>query len=156
MKLEEYIQKLCCFYASDWHLTVMLLPYINNKINENSSIYMKCENNIEEKMKILLNKLKIKNKEDIMNINWNNKRVEEDDDNNDKEKIYIVSGDENYIKENNKTIEQYYKNKNAKIKIINCYEITKEKNLNEIISKNGYTQFLNTKGENVINNSKVI
>lgn len=49
MKLNKYIQKSCCFYASDWHLTVMLLPYINNKVQENCSIYMKCENNIEEK-----------------------------------------------------------------------------------------------------------
>ena len=54
MKLNKYIQKSCCFYASDWHLTVMLLPYINNKVQENCSIYMKCENNIEEKMNILL------------------------------------------------------------------------------------------------------
>ena len=50
MKLRKYIHKLCCFYASDWHLTVMLLPYINSKIEENSSIYMKCENDIEEKI----------------------------------------------------------------------------------------------------------
>ena len=70
MKLNKYIQKLCCFYASDWHLTVMLLPYINNKVEENCSIYMKCENNIEEKMNILLNKLTLKNKKNIMNINW--------------------------------------------------------------------------------------
>ena len=48
MKLNKYMQKICCFYASDWHLTVMLLPYINNKIKENVSIYMRCENNIED------------------------------------------------------------------------------------------------------------
>ena len=57
MKLNKYIQKSCCFYASDWHLTVMLLPYINNKVQENCSIYMKCENNIEEKMNILACKI---------------------------------------------------------------------------------------------------
>ena len=56
MKLNKYIQKSCCFYASDWHLTVMLLPYINNKVQENCSIYMKCENNIEEKKVIFLMK----------------------------------------------------------------------------------------------------
>ena len=154
MKLEKYIQKLCCFYASDWHLTVMLLPYINSKVEENSSIYMKCENNIEEKMKMLLNKLEIKNKRDIMNINWNNK-VEETNDNG-KEKIYIISGNDEFIKDTNETIEQYYTNKDAKIKIINCYEITKENNLNKIIKENGYKQILNTKGENDIVGNKIM
>ena len=86
MKLNKYIQKSCCFYASDWHLTVMLLPYINNKVQENCSIYMKCENNIEEKMNILVNKLTLKNKKNIMNINWGNLVAEDDVD--DNEKIY--------------------------------------------------------------------
>lgn len=150
MKLKKYIQKLCCFYASDWHLTVMLLPYINSKIEENSSIYMKCENDIEEKMEVLLNKLDIKNKRNIMNINWNNKVQEDSNDNN--EKIYIVSGKNSYIEDTNKIIEQYYKNKEVPVKIINCYEITEENNLNKIIKEKGYTQILNTKGENNIDN----
>ena len=148
MKLNKYIQKLCCFYASDWHLTVMLLPYINNKIDKNSSIYMKCENSIEEKMIILLNKLDIKNKRNIMNINWNN-QIQEDDDNKN-EKIFIISGSEDYISNTNKTIEQYYNKKNIKVKIINCYEILEKNNLSEIIQKNGYTKILNTNGENKI------
>lgn len=148
MKLKKYIQKTCCFYASDWHLTVMLLPYINSKVEENSSIYMKCENNIEEKMIVLLNKLDIKNKRNIMNINWNNKVQE--DTNDDNEKIYIVSGKNSYIEDTNKIIEQYYKNKEVPVKIINCYEITEKNNLNKIIKENGYTQILNTRGENNI------
>lgn len=147
MKLNKYIQKLCCFYASDWHLTVMLLPYINRKIEENTSIYMKCENNIEEKMGTLLDKLLIKNKESIKNINWN-ETVEEECD--DKEKIYIISGTEEYIEDKNKLIEKYYIDKNTKVKIINCYELSEKNDLNDIIKRNGYTQILNTKGENAI------
>ncbi|MBP3503093.1 MAG: hypothetical protein J6K42_06445 [Clostridia bacterium] len=154
MKLKKYIHKVCCFYASDWHLTVMLLPYINSKIEENSSIYMKCENNIEEKMNILLNKLDIKNKRNIMNINWNNKVQE--DINDDKEKIFIVSGKNSYIENTNEIIEKYYINKDVPVKIINCYELTEEKNLKEIIQKNGYTQMLNTKGESKIDNKNII
>ena len=155
MKLNNYIQKLCCFYASDWHLTVMLLPYISSKIDEKSSIYMKCENNIQDKMKTLLNKLKIKNEKNILNINWNG-QVEEDNVCDEHEKIYIVSGENDFIKDTNETIEHYYANKNAKIKIINCYEITKENNLNKIIEDNGYKQILNTKGENDIIENKVM
>ena len=145
MKLNKYIQKSCCFYASDWHLTVMLLQYINNKVQENCSIYMKCENNIEEKMNILLNKLTLKNKKNIMNINWGNLVAEDNID--DNEKIYIVSGSDKYIKNINNLIEQCYDKKNYNIKIINCYEVRDNEDLGKIISENGYTQILNTKGE---------
>lgn len=145
MKLNKYIQKSCCFYASDWHLTVMLLPYINNKVQENCSIYMKCENNIEEKMNILLNKLTLKNKKNIMNINWGN--LVDEDNIDDNEKIYIVSGSDKYIKNINNLIEQCYDKKNYNIKIINCYEVRDNEDLGKIISENGYTQILNTKGE---------
>lgn len=145
MKLNKYIQKSCCFYASDWHLTVMLLPYINNKVQKNCSIYMKCENNIEEKMNILLNKLTLKNKKNIMNINWGNLVAEDNID--DNEKIYIVSGSDKYIKNINNLIEQCYDKKNYNIKIINCYEVSDNEDLGKIISENGYTQILNTKGE---------
>ena len=145
MKLNKYIQKSCCFYASDWHLTVMLLPYINNKVQENCSIYRKGENNIEEKMNILLNKLTLKNKKNIMNINWGNLVAEDNID--DNEKIYIVSGSDKYIKNINNLIEQCYDKKNYNIKIINCYEVRDNEDLGKIISENGYTQILNTKGE---------
>ena len=153
MKLKNNIQKMSCFYASDWHLTVMLLPYINSKINENNQIYMKCENSIEEKMKMLLNKLDIKNKGNILNINWNGSAVQEDDDNT-KNKIYIVSGNNEYIESTNKAINQFYETKESNVKIINCYEVAEDEDLNKIIKENGYTQLLNTKGESNINISK--
>lgn len=149
MKLNKYMQKICCFYASDWHLTVMLLPYINEKIKENKSISMRCENNIENKMKILLNKLEIKNKENIMGIDWSKQVAEEDATQG--EKIYIVSGSNEFIRETNEIIEQYYKNKSANVKIINCYEVNNNSDLKSIIQKNGYKKILNTKGENNIN-----
>lgn len=148
MKLKKYIQKLCCFYASDWHLTVMLLPYINKKINENSSIYMRCENDIKEKIEILLNKLSVKNRDKIINISCNNRVNEEDTSS--AEKIYIISGNEEFIKNTNEEIEQYYQNKDQKIKIINCYEVNENCRLKEIIQENGYTKILNTKGEELI------
>ena len=106
---------------------------------------MKCENNIEEKMNILLNKLTLKNKKNIMNINWGNLVAEDDVD--DNEKIYIVSGDDEYIKNINNLIEKYYCEKDCNIKIINCYEVKQSEDLDKIIKENGYTQILNTKGE---------
>lgn len=148
MKLKKYIQKLCCFYASDWHLTVMLLPYISKKINEDSSIYMKCENDIKGKIEILLNKLSVKNEKRIMSMSWNN--VVNEDEIDSKERIYIISGSEEFIKDKNKEIEEYYQNKEENIKIVNCYEVNESCRLKDIIQENGYTKILNTKGEELI------
>lgn len=148
MKLKKYIQKLCCFYASDWHLTVMLLPYISKKINEDSSIYMKCENDIKQKLEILLNKLSVKNEKMIMSMSWNNTVNEDETDS--KEKIYIISGSEEFIENKNQEIEEYYQNKDENIKIINCYEVNENCRLKDIIEENGYTKILNTKGEEFI------
>ena len=77
MKFNKCIDKVCCFYASDWHLTVMLMPYINRNVKENK-IYMEFENSIEDKFKTLLEKLDLKSKNEIKNIKWNY-TVEEDE-----------------------------------------------------------------------------
>ena len=148
MKLSKCIEKVCCFYTSDWHLTVMLLPYINKKIEEENKVYMKFENSIEDKVLALLDKLEIKNKEIIRNINWSESVQEEEFC--DKDKIYIVSGSEEYITKKNAIIENCYSGRNEKVKIINCYEIGEGENLKEIIERNGYKNILNTKGESLI------
>ena len=64
-----------------------------------------------------------------------------------KTKNNIVSGSDKYIKNINNLIEQCYDKKNYNIKIINCYEVRDNEDLGKIISENGYTQILNTKGE---------
>ncbi len=148
MKLNKCIEKVCCFYASDWHLTVMLLPYINKNIDEKNKIYMKFEHSIEDKMKILLGKLQIKNEKNIRNIDWNGNVGEEEVCEN--KKVFIISGSEEYIKEKNDLIEQYYCNSDDRVKIINCYNVSEEKNLNNIIQNNKYQNVLNTKGESKI------
>ena len=148
MKLNKCIKKVCCFYASDWHLTVMLLPYINKNIEEKNKIYMKFENSIEDNMKILLDKLELKNEENIRNINWS-QNVQEDEYC-DNEKIYIISGSEEYIREKNESIEQYYSEKEDKVKIINCYQVIDEKDFKNVIKENNYKNILNTKGEHTI------
>lgn len=148
MKLNKCIEKVCCFYASDWHLTVMLLPYINKNIDEKNKIYMKFEHSIEDKMKILLGKLQIKNEKNIRNIDWNGNVGEEEVCEN--KKVFIISGSEEYIKEKNDLIEQYYCNSDNRVKIINCYNVSEEKNLNNIIQNNKYQNVLNTKGESKI------
>ena len=40
------IEKICCFYVSDFHLEMILVPYINAHINEN--IVIITENDFNE------------------------------------------------------------------------------------------------------------
>lgn len=36
----DNIKKICNFYVSDWHLAVMLLPYINKEINKGTKLLL--------------------------------------------------------------------------------------------------------------------
>ena len=71
IKNKKLWEKLCGFYVSDWHLATTVLPYINSKIEENTKVITFLENNIEKNIQILMQKLNLKNKNDILKIRWN-------------------------------------------------------------------------------------
>ena len=120
------------------------MPYIDKKINENYTVFLETEQNIKEKISELLKKIDLKNKEKIKKIT-NQNTVEESDN---KDKIYIVSGTEKYIEDKNELIERYYVHKNINIKIINCYQVMDDIDMQKIISRNGYEKKVSTIGEN--------
>ena len=67
MKVQnKKVEKLCSFYVSDWHLATMILPYINSKIEKNVKIIPVLENDLKENIKILVEKLNLKNKDKIL------------------------------------------------------------------------------------------
>lgn len=145
MESKNRIEKTYCLYASDWHLAIMLLPFISNELNEKNRVYMKFEKNIKDKINKLTNKLKIRNKNEINNISWG---IEiNDEEYTDKEKIYIVSGDDEYMLDMNKKIELYYSERNDKVKIINCFDITSSEGKKCLDNIGDYTKVLTTKGE---------
>ena len=41
------INKMCSFYVNEWHLTMMLIPYINKEIQEKGEIKIISEQNLE-------------------------------------------------------------------------------------------------------------
>ena len=136
------IEKLCCFYVSDFHLEMILLPYINKKIEEN--IIIKTERDLKDTVEILVSKMNLnqENKEKILSLGWNgkeNKKIE------DKSNVIII-GNKKYIEDINNQIRQT----NIKnVNIIDCYnfEDTKE-DMDNIM--NSYSQNLNTTGiENI-------
>ena len=53
-------EKLCSFYVSDFHLEMILVPYINKKIEENERVIIATEKDLEETVKVLISKLNLK------------------------------------------------------------------------------------------------
>lgn len=157
--MENNIKKVCCLYVSDWHLSVMLLPYINKQINEDVEITTIFNNDVEKNIKLLVEKLNLKNSEKILNLDYgikeNNDYIEIEKilkNKNKKEQLIIINGNEEQIEETNKNIEEYIKKNNIEnknIKIINCYDVSNiSTSLEDVMSR--YKTILNTTGEQKI------
>lgn len=155
---QQNIKKLCNFYVSDLHLSVMLLPYLNKQINEDVEITTIFEKIKKEDIEIILDKINIKNKEKILNLNWfnsdndNYEKIENIIDKNiknNKKITIIIGGNKNYILENNKKIYNYFSKNNIEkkeVKIINCYNVEEVgTNMKSIVEE--YDGILNTSGE---------
>ena len=70
------MNKVCAFYASDYHFEMVSLPYIDRELKKQDEIIILTENNLESTVKNLLSKLNIKEnqKQKILSLDWNNKR----------------------------------------------------------------------------------
>lgn len=155
---QRSIKKLCNFYVSDVHLSVMLLPYLSKQVNEDVEITTIFEKLDKQNVETILDKLNVKNKEKILNINWFNsnkdtyEKIENTIDKNineNKKITIIIGGNRNYILENNKNIINYLKEKNSNlenVKIINCYNVEEVGTNMKLIVKE-YDGILNTSGE---------
>lgn len=162
---QQNIKTYCNFYASDLHLSVMLLPYLSKQINEDVEITTIFENVKKENIEEVLEKLNVKNKEKILNINWFNSNKDKNEEIEDtiknnlqkkKQNVVIIGGNEDYINENNSMIFELLNNvKNINnIKVINCYNIEEIKSdMSEIVKQ--YDGILNTSGEIGINENKI-
>lgn len=135
---KENIEKKCCFYASDFHLEMTLVPYINKKIAESKNIVIITENKLEDSLKILISRMNIKDKEKILELDWNN------NDNrqvvNKKDLVIIVNGSKKFIEQKNKEIDEILEGEEAEE--INCYCFEEIKD--EIVQiRNLHTKVLN-------------
>ena len=140
---EQNIKKYCCLYVSDFHLEMILLPFIKTNLN-NSNIIIFTENNLENTINKLLERtnFKIEDKDKILKLkSWTNKKIEVLKSDSLKKYTIIINGSKKYIEK----IEDNLKNLVCKkIEVVYCFDINKnEYNLAEI-SKN-YNQILNTK-----------
>ena len=153
MKEEQKIkEKTCTFYASDYHFEMICLPYINKNLEQEKEVIVLTQNNLEETINKVISRINLKEdkRNKILKIDWkdNNlnkiKKVEEISKN-EKDAIILIKGKQNYIKNTNENIEKWT-NKNKKIKLIDCYDISEiSEDLNDIM--NGYEKVLTTTGE---------
>lgn len=137
-------EKMCLFCASDYHLEMILLPYITERI-DNSKFIIFTENNLEESIDVLLTKVNLNGeiKEKIKRLNWENndnfkfKVLEENIQENLK---IIINGRLNYINSINNSIKNLI---NDNVKIIDCFHVgDSDIDIEEI--SNNYTFVLNT------------
>lgn len=146
------INKMCSFYVNEWHLTVMMLPYINSKMQNNEKVTILSEENLENNIETILQKLNINNKvkNEIENLYWKSTPINMVDtmvnEVTSKDNIIIV-GNEEYIENANKIIDK--KIKTGEINIIDCYEVMQFNNNIDSILKN-HEKVINTSGEKTI------
>ncbi|MCI8444499.1 MAG: hypothetical protein HFJ37_05020 [Clostridia bacterium] len=154
-KKQETKEKMCAFYASDYHFEMISLPYIDKNLEKNKEIVVLTENNLEETMKNLISKMNLREekKRNIFKIDWNNddlskfKKIKQHVEN-EKDMIIFIKGKENYIRNINKNIEKWIQEKDN-VKIIDCYDMEEvTENLDDIMGQ--YKKILNTTGEKEI------
>ena len=148
-------EKICTFFASDYHFEMISLPYIDKKLEENEEIIILTENNLEDTIQTLLSKMNFKEdrKKKILSINWKNddfakfKEIKREVENQNKVTIFI-KGKENYIRNINKNIEGWI-NKSSHIKVVDCYDVEEiGSNIDTVMAS--YKSILSTSGEKEI------
>lgn len=139
-------EMICSFCVNDYHLAVMLIPYIYEAIEEGRKVLTFLDRDLEEiARRVISTNSKFWKKEHILNqIDFKKTRFDriaekfENAQNND---IIIVAGNDEFIERMNRLIINFHTN----FTIINCFYVSDiAKNENFKISD--YSKILNTKG----------
>ena len=146
-------EKLCIFYASKYHLSLVLLEYLKHNNIKKYNVVTFLENGINDEIEILkqrsninlTNEINFENTKEIDINKFTIKEIEKK-----KNMIFIIAGKENYMQEVNEHINENINNELIKnVKIINCYDFEMQrKNMTEILKCND--KILYTTGEEKI------
>lgn len=148
MKNKETKEKVCCFFASDYHFEMIALPYINTNMDNKKNVKIFSQNDLEKTVNTLVSKINLKDdrKEDILNLDWSKKDNLDSVETIDENSVIFIKGEEDYINRVNQKLKE---NNLDNIKVINCYEIDEVKDhVDNIMEK--YDRILNTEGEKQI------
>ena len=149
-------EKICAFYASDYHFEMISLPHISKGLDEQKEIVILTENNLENTVNTLISRMNLNEgkKKEILSLDWKNndlKKFKEISKNSKENKnmIIFIKGKENYIENVNKNIEKWVKDKDQ-IKTIDCYEFFEVENKINTIAEE-YDKILGTSGKQEFN-----
>ena len=139
-------EKKCCLYASNYHLEMIILPYIENKIDESIFVIITQEN-LTETIKTLLDRINLNNnkKNKILNLNWNDNWQEKIEyikklGKSDKKLNIIINGNYDYVKQINNILDTI---EIDNIEVVDCFSIY-DKQINIENIKKRYKEFINT------------
>ena len=149
-------EKLCLFFASDYHFEMISLPYINESLKENKNVIIMTENNLDSSVDKVLSNVNLegymsiceKYADRITKIDWKNdnlnkfkevKKASKDG----KDTLIFVKGKENYIENMNRNIENWIDIN--EVKVVDCYDINEIKDDVSNIAKK-YNGILSTSG----------
>mgnify|MGYP004461051801 FL=1 len=142
-------ERLCVFYSSNYHLSLILLEYLKNEENKKYNTITFLENGIDDEIRILKERYQNKFNNIDKKINFernNNYECTEIKENS----LIIIGGKIEYIKKVNKYVNDKIIEKDINnIKIINCFDFEEQrKYMSEVLKEND--KILYTTGEKVI------
>ena len=150
MKENKREEKLCLFFASDYHFEMISLPYINESLKKNENVIIMTENNLDSSIDKVLSRINLNadEKNRLTKIDWKNDDLSKFKEikNANKEKrdtLIFVKGRESYINNMNKNIENW--TNDTDIKIVDCYDINEIHDGVSSIAKK-YDRILSTSG----------
>lgn len=134
-------QKTCSFFVSTTHLLTIILPYINEKINEGKNVKIISQKDLTEDVKKYLKCVKEFNYEKIMQISWKGKKENKPVDDNT---VLFIIGNKDFVESS--------QIKNLNCEVVVCYEVKNIEVIENVAEK--YEFYLRTDGKvNIINNS---
>lgn len=136
-------EKMCTFYVSKNHLIVIILKYLEKRLERNTELTLLLKDNFKKEVENIIEKMDIN--EEIKNkIIKEFKRRINKKVNRRTTGVVIVQGDYEYIKRANKILE-----KNKKVEIINCFKFEDfEANTKDILRM--HYKIINTLGKQEI------
>lgn len=150
LKENKSKEKLCLFFASDYHFEMISLPYINESLKNNKKVIMVTENDLDESVDKWLSNINLseEEKERISKLDWKNDDINKlreirNINKEGKDAIIFVKGRENYINNINNNID--YLVADEETKVIDCYDINEVLDDVSNIAKK-YDKILSTSG----------
>ena len=144
-------ERVCSFYASDYHFEIITLPYIEKEIKENHDVIILTENDLENTIKKVLENVNLSGdeKNKIFALDWSGNDLYKLDfirrnASKNLQTTVFIKGGKNYVQKMNSYIQEIIDSKN--INSIDCYFIDDVQNqVNDIVCQ--YDGVLNTAGK---------